>query len=506
MSATPYRGSATLASWAGRCETKCPCTGSLSAAEANIKGKPGNEVTVVDADEGHQCSTGGALITSWTDSQELRSPPTVRCCGQLLGRGRQGAVWLCEDTQSFGAYYAVKVIETPSLTAVSVHQAIQKLRHPSSSQVDFTPTTSLKNILLDASFEEEVRLLQRLRHPGLVQLHGVETELEPGGIAVCRIYLEYMSGGSLLSFVRQHYEAGRLREQALRWFLNPIVEALSYMHANGVVHLDVKAENILVTWGDAHADDCGAHINTPPLRFPVTKLGDFGCARLLRTGSPSKPAGSNGSKANKNKRGWTQSSGKMFSGTPGFMAPEVILQSHTMLDSCGTAADVWSLGCTILQLLRGAPPTQTDSNPVAALFETAMHPKKIWRFIPPIGRESEICGATTSSSSKNFREDVVVSATLRDLLLHCLQPDPRKRATAAQLLQHPFFKHPCSPADAAEGIVDPNVFYGHEVRGGLKSECLSSGMMGSATSMPFDGLSNSDMSNEDADADAMLDN
>ncbi|ESL07612.1 protein kinase [Trypanosoma rangeli SC58] len=504
MSATPYRGSATLASWAGQWETTCSCTGRLSAAEVNVKSKPGNEVAVVDADEGRQCSTGGELITSWTDSQELSSPPTVRCCGQLLGRGRQGAVWLYEDTQILGAYYAVKVIETPSLAAVSVHQTIQKLRHSPSSQANVPPTTPLKNILLDASFEEEVRLLQRLRHPGLVQLHGVETELEPGGIAVCRAYLEYMSGGSLLSFVRQHYEAGRLREQALRWFLNPIVEALAYIHANDVVHLDVKAENILVTWDDAHTDDCGAHINTPLLRFPVTKLGDFGCARLLGTRAPSKAAGSNGRKVNK--RGWAQRSGEMFSGTPGFMAPEVISQSHNMFDRCGTAADVWSLGCTILQLLRGAPPIQTDSNPVAALFETAMHPKKIWRFIPPIVRESDVCGATMSSSSTNFREGAVVSATLRDLLLHCLQPDPRKRATAAQLLQHPFFKQPCSPADAAEGILDPNVFYSHGGRGGLKSGSLSCGTMGSATSTPFDGLSNSDMSNGDADDVAMLDN
>ncbi|RNE96962.1 protein kinase [Trypanosoma conorhini] len=507
MSATaPYRGSATLSSLAGQWETENPRAGCFSASEPQVNGPLANETAGTDAGEDPLSKAGKGLITSWTDSQELRFPPTVHRCGQLLGRGRQGTVWLCEDMHRSGEYYAVKTIEVPSLAAVPVHQVIQKLRNLPGNKLNPPPVTTPKSIVLDASFLEEGRLWQQLCHPGLVQFYGVETDVGTGGTAVCRVYLEYMSGGSLLSFVRQHYEAGRLRERALRWFLNPIVEGLAYLHANDVAHLDVKAENILVTWGDARAGDCGdSQVNAQP-RFPAAKLGDFGCARFLGTRAPSTAAND---RSKFNEQGLAQLAGEVLSGTPGFMAPEVILQLHTTSDRCGTAADVWSLGCTILQLLRGAPPTHAGSNPAAILFETATRPEKIWRFIPRVGRDSDACGARKSISPRKFREGVVVSATLRDLLLQCLQPDPRKRSTAAQLLQHPFFKQPCSAADAAEGLLDPSLFSGHDSRCGLRNEPLLSGTAGSTTSTLFDGLSSSEAGNEgaddDADDDAMVD-
>ncbi|KAF5225956.1 hypothetical protein ECC02_000885 [Trypanosoma cruzi] len=507
MSKGSYRSPLVLASGVGKCGMIYPDSECLIADAFQFCDKPGKQAEVMNAGECGQINTGGEMILKpWANLQELIPPPTVRLSRQLLGRGRQAAVWLCEDTRRSGVYYAVKTIEMPFSTSIPVHQIVKMLNRAPDSRMNLPYTTSPQKIVMEVGLEEEARLMQGLRHSGLVQLHGVETEIGNEGIAVCRLYLEYMSCGSLLSFVRQHYEAGRLRERALRWFLKPIVEGLCYMHANDVVHMDVKAENILVKWADEHEDECGDCINSPR-RFPVTKLGDFGCARYI--GRKASTHSSNTNNRNRyNTRALAQRYGEMPSGTPGFMAPEVVLQPHTTSDACSPAADIWSLGCTILQLLYGALPVHSDLNVAAILFETAMHPEKIHRFIPSARIESDTSSVMKSMPLTKCREDVVISMTLRHLLLQCLQPDASKRATAAQLLQHPFFQQHCNSADAAEGLLDPHLFDVYSSQCGLQNESFLCGTSGSLISTHIDGLSISDWSDDeddDTDDDMMID-
>lgn len=93
-----------------------------------------------------------------------------------------------------------------------------------------------------------------------------------------------------------------------------MLQGLAYLHGQGVVHRDIKGANIL---SDKHGN---------------LKLADFGLAANLKD-SPREDE-------------------RDTVGTPYWMAPEII----TMQDDLSTACDVWSLGCTVIELLTGKPP------------------------------------------------------------------------------------------------------------------------------------------------------
>ncbi|KAG4913928.1 hypothetical protein JHK85_055316 [Glycine max] len=105
----------------------------------------------------------------------------------------------------------------------------------------------------------------------------------------------------------------------------------------------------------------------------------------------------------------TISGAKSMKGTPYWMAPEVILQTGHCF-----SADIWSVGCTVIEMATGKPPwSQQYQQEVAALFHigtTKSH--------PPIPDH--------------------LSAAAKDFLLKCLQKEPILRSSASKLLQHPF--------------------------------------------------------------------
>ncbi|KAK6117629.1 hypothetical protein DH2020_048644 [Rehmannia glutinosa] len=145
---------------------------------------------------------------------------------------------------------------------------------------------------------QEIALLSRLRHPNIVQYYGSETVGDR-----LYIYLEYVSGGSIHKILQEY---GKLGESAIRSYTQQILSGLAYLHAKNTVHRDIKGANILV-------DPNGR-----------VKLADFGMAKHI-TG---------------------QSCPLSFKGSPYWMAPEVIRNSN----GCSLAVDIWSLGCTVLEM------------------------------------------------------------------------------------------------------------------------------------------------------------
>ncbi|KAH7290369.1 hypothetical protein KP509_30G045000 [Ceratopteris richardii] len=90
------------------------------------------------------------------------------------------------------------------------------------------------------------------------------------------------------------------------------------------------------------------------------------------------------------------------------MAPEVVQRSEQAFPS-----DIWSLGCTVLEMLQGRPPWGHLSDIAAAMYKIGC-----------------------SEESRPMPESI--SSDAKDFLLHCLRRDPADRWTAAQLLSHPF--------------------------------------------------------------------
>ncbi|KAF6162792.1 hypothetical protein GIB67_029061 [Kingdonia uniflora] len=217
--------------------------------------------------------------------------------------------------------------------------------------------------------EEEVKLLKNLSHPNIVRYLG--TAREEGTL---NILLEFVPGGSISSLLGKF---GSFPEAVIRMYTKQLLLGLEYLHRNGIMHRDIKGANILV-------DNKGC-----------IKLADFGASKQVVELA-------------------TITGAKSMKGTPYWMAPEVILQTgHNF------SADIWSVGCTVIEMATGKPPWSEKYQEVAALFH--------------IG---------TTKSHPPIPEHLSLEA--KDFLLKCLQKEPNLRSAASELLQHPFVTGLCS--------------------------------------------------------------
>ncbi|KAI9737760.1 MAG: hypothetical protein M1834_009128 [Cirrosporium novae-zelandiae] len=213
------------------------------------------------------------------------------------------------------------------------------------------PKSELRVIML------EIDLLKNLDHPNIVKYHGFVKSPE-----TLNIILEYCENGSLHSISKNF---GKFPENLVGLYMSQVLHGLLYLHEQGVIHRDIKGANILTT------------------KQGLVKLADFGVA--------SRTTGLHES---------------TVVGTPYWMAPEVI-----ELSGATTASDIWSLGCTVIELLDGKPPYH-KLQPMPALFRIVNDDH------PPLPE-----GA---------------SPAVRDFLMQCFQKDPNLRVSARRLLKHPW--------------------------------------------------------------------
>ncbi|KAI3500503.1 hypothetical protein L1887_36325 [Cichorium endivia] len=213
--------------------------------------------------------------------------------------------------------------------------------------------------------EQEINVLSQLKHPNIVQYYGSEIVGDR-----FYIYLEYVHPGSINKYARDH--CGGMTESIVRNFTRHIVNGLAYLHGTKTIHRDIKGANLLV---DANG---------------VVKLADFGMAKHLNA----------------------KASHLSLKGSPYWMAPE-LLQCGMQKDASpdvGLAIDIWSLGCTIIEMINGKPPW-SEYEGHAAMF-------KVMKETPPIPE-------TMSSEGKDF-------------LRCCFIRNPAERPSATTLLQHSF--------------------------------------------------------------------
>ncbi|TKA55422.1 hypothetical protein B0A53_02348 [Rhodotorula sp. CCFEE 5036] len=172
-----------------------------------------------------------------------------------------------------------------------------------------------------SQLSNEVTFLQKLSHPAVVKYEGVvRTE------SYLNIILEFVENGSLQQTLKQF---GQLPEGLVAGYVAKILEGLAYLHAQGVVHCDLKAANVLST------------------KNGNIKLSDFGVSLQIH--------------AIKTTRGLAAAANDI-NGTPNWMAPEVI-----SMVGATPASDIWSLAATICELISGHPPYH-DLVALSAMF------------------------------------------------------------------------------------------------------------------------------------------
>ncbi|KAK4639410.1 ATP binding [Podospora bellae-mahoneyi] len=203
-----------------------------------------------------------------------------------------------------GELLAVKQVETPSPGANSQSDARKK------SMIE--------------ALKREISLLRDLRHPNIVQYLGCGSSAE-----YLNIFLEYVPGGSVQTMLNSY---GALPEPLVRSFVKQILNGLSYLHNMDIIHRDIKGANILV-------DNKG-----------TIKISDFGISKKLEATNIL-----NGANNNKHR--------PSLQGSVFWMAPEVVKQT-----SYTRKADIWSLGCLVVEMFTGTHPFP-DCTQLQAIFK-----------------------------------------------------------------------------------------------------------------------------------------
>lgn len=271
----------------------------------------------------------------------------------------------------------------------SVHLAMNK-----SSGGLFVVKTSDTEVGHDA-LKNEVNMLNSLNNssPYIVQCLGTEYDHHQDN--KLHVFMEYMAGGSLADVSNKF--GGSLDEDVVRLYTRQILLGLYDLHKHGIVHCDLKCKNVLLASSGN------------------VKLADLGCAkRVIKKNDLNMKMNMN---MNMNMNKLSSCINLTNGGTPLWMAPEVLLKDDDDERVVDFAADIWSLGCTVIEMATGRPPWGDNlistSNPIAAMFK--------------IARGDEVPQFPVHFSHEGF-----------DFLRRCLVRDPNKRPTAHELLNHPF--------------------------------------------------------------------
>lgn len=220
--------------------------------------------------------------------------------GQLIGKGTYGRVYLGMNATT-GEFLAVKEVEVNPRAAAGDKAKMKEM------------VTAL---------DQEIDTMQHLDHVNIVQYLGCERKESS-----ISIFLEYISGGSIGSCLRKH---GRFEESVVASLTRQALSGLAYLHREGILHRDLKADNILLDLDG------------------TCKISDFGISK-------------------KTDNIYGNDKTNSMQGSVFWMAPEVI---RSEAEGYSAKVDIWSLGCVVLEMFAGRRPWSKEEA-VGAIYKIA---------------------------------------------------------------------------------------------------------------------------------------
>lgn len=234
-------------------------------------------------------------------SQETlpQKQPTFRIIrGQLIGKGTFGRVYLGMNADN-GEVLAVKQVDINPRLAGQDRDRVKEMV---------------------GALNQEIDTMQHLEHPNIVQYLGCER----GELSIS-IYLEYISGGSVGSCLRKH---GKFEESVVKSLTYQTLSGLAYLHHQGILHRDLKADNVLLDLDGS------------------CRISDFGISK-------------------KTDDIYGNDSTNSMQGSVFWMAPEVI---QSQGQGYSAKVDIWSLGCVVLEMFAGRRPWSREEA-IGAIFK-----------------------------------------------------------------------------------------------------------------------------------------
>ena len=268
--------------------------------------------------------------------------------GQLIGKGTFGKVFLGFNTTT-AELMAVKQVEVDARRAGSDKDKIKEMVK---------------------ALDQEIDTMQNLEHENIVAYLGCERE-----DMKISIFLEYIDGGSIGSCLRKH---GKFEEPVVSSLTRQTLQGLSYLHDSGILHRDLKADNILLT-----SDG-------------ICKISDFGISK-------------------KTDNIYGNDAQNTMQGSVFWMAPEVVRSQGA---GYSAKVDIWSLGCVVLEMFAGRRPWAKDEA-IGAIYKLG-----------------------TLNQAPPIPDDVSqkISPAPLSFMYDCFTIDPRERPTAKTLLGSDFSK------------------------------------------------------------------
>jgi [calcium/calmodulin-dependent protein kinase] kinase len=312
-----------------------------------------------------------------------------------IGRGASGRVFLCFDAAVLEDC-AIKVLEKASLKKRKRMVMRRPLLGPPRPLADAgSPNAPPANADMNdplVRVQREIAIWKKLTHPNVVRLFEV---IDDDSIDELFLVSELVSGGCVM---KDELVCETPPLPLAQSYFAQLLEALAYLHFQGIVHRDIKPGNMLIS----NKPREGA----PP---PVMKICDFGVSHIVDNDSEEGDAIRN------------------TAGTASFMAPEMLSGEPFS----ATRADLWAAGMTLYVMVFGQPAFRAKSLP--ALYTAIRTEEFTWP------------GETASGLPLDMDE----LEPVKDIVTRLLTKDPMQRASLAEIRMHPWIRNATLPLGGA---------------------------------------------------------